>query len=152
MRKAKGIFMSLLLALSLCMFTACGNDDNNGNAADETPVEERDGAGQGDDLAGDDSGDHTEKGAEDEKTKDEAGDDAGISTTEEPQPSDDEAGGMTEGAEGDKNTGDGNETQTGDGDTVGEDLGDGARAIGDGVGEAAEDVGDAVGDVVEGNP
>ncbi|MDO5136648.1 MAG: hypothetical protein Q4D55_11390 [Eubacteriales bacterium] len=146
MRKAKGIFMSLLLALSLCMFTACGNDGDNGNAADETRTEDtQDDAA----LEEDNTGSGTAEGEVTEDTQE----DSGISTTEEPQPSENAGDGMPESGTGNTDpAGDDSAAQPGDGDTVGEDLGDGARAIGEGVGQAAEDVGDAVGDVVEGNP
>ena len=163
MKKTNRILVSFLLVFTLCMLTACGN---NNNAADEVPNgvtdDNMDDVGDGTDaddgLADDGTGtidgtveDGTAGEVNDGSTGDAVGNGAGTSDNAADGTVGDDAG-VNENSMDNGTAGDGTVSgAVGDGvEDLGEGVADGVRGIGNGIGDAVEDVGDAVGDAANG--
>ena len=146
MKKTKRMLISALLVFTLCMLTACGNDNNNAadevqNNANEDAIDKdnvEDGTAEDEKL--DDAGDSVNNGADGAGTADTAvPDDAGTAGDAD--------------VPGDNVTDNNNSVSGALGEGVeelGDGVADGVRDVGEGVGNAVEDVGDAVDNAANG--
>ena len=146
MKKMKRMLIGTLLVFTLCMLTACGNDNNNAadevqNNANEDVIDKdnvEDGTAEDEKL--DDAGDSVNNGADGAGTADTAvPDDAGTAGDAD--------------VPGDNVTDNNNSVSGALGEGVeelGDGVADGVRDVGEGVGNAVEDVGDAVDNAANG--
>ena len=146
MKKMKRMLIGTLLVFTLCMLTACGNDNNNAadevqNNANEDVIDKdnvEDGTAEDEKL--DDTGDSVNNGADGAGTADTAvPDDAGTAGDAD--------------VPGDNVTDNNNSVSGALGEGVeelGDGVADGVRDVGEGVGNAVEDVGDAVDNAANG--
>lgn len=134
MKKMKRVLIGTLLVFSLCMLTACGNDNNN--AADEVPNNTNDVM------------DNVEDGTAEDNKLDDAGNNGTDKNAADGNVTDDTA--VPDDAD---NAGDGavpGDNVTDNNNSVSGAIGEGVEELGDGVADGVRDVGDGVGDAVEG--
>ena len=141
MKKMKRMLIGTLLVFTLCMLTACGNDNNN--AADEVQNNANEDAIDKDNV---------ENGpAEDENMVDDAGD--SVNNGADTAVPDDAGTAGDADVPGDNVTDNNNSVSGALGEGVeelGDGVADGVRDVGEGVGNAVEDVGDAVDNAANG--